>query len=666
MPAQTLYPGEKPIPLPKEGFGSLAWWEGAITAGEEPRDQLADAEWKPNVAAYRGKRTKKGDEIPVNVDFYNTEQKKAQLFFRVPQVQLTAKRPEFADAVVIFQPVINHKLGAHGVNAAVLMDEVLFDCLCPSGLMVSKIGYEAIEDGQTLVQVGMKPGPPVPGQVLGLQTPMVPDMQPAPRIIAERYFWDRISPAKVGWLADFHGSDYDKAPALWFEFVEDLEVAKRRGWVPPDFGGSGEDKHRLVDDTKAQSARQIVIGKEIWYRTHRFDPKVKHPEHIRQLILIDGLKQPAVHRDSPYQKFDPQSGKLVAGMRGFPIHIGTLRYVSDCAYPPADCSISRTQVDELSEARGQMQQQRRRSLSMRWADKNRVAPEDVEKLKAGKQQSIWMTDGNGNEIIGEVARAEYPRENRVFMEIVNQDINREWALSENSLGQSEGESATEASLIQTNINTRQDYERTKVLTYFVRGAEKLASLIQMFADQEDYIEVVGPEGEKRLQAWDKTQIQGEFVFSAKPDSAQRVDAVQDRKLATEAVNYMAKSPVSNQLELARWFWAKMGEDPAKMVQEPQPAGPPPPNVSVRVTMDDLAGPAGTAALKILQQAGYQLTEQDLAGAQANGLIVQAQEQAAQAAQSEHGGPADKQDILSKRQSDQTGQLDGAGTTPAVM
>jgi hypothetical protein len=666
MPERSNHPGEGVLPLPKEGFGSKAWWEDAIQAGEEKRDQIAESTWKPNVKAYQGDVVKQKGEIRVNVDFYNTEQKKAQLFFRVPQVQLTAKRPEFEDAVVVFQPVINHKVGPHGVNAGVMMDEVLFDCLCPSGLMVSKIGYEAIEDGKIPIQIGEEPVP-ISGSVLGLQTVMQPIMGEAPRIVFERYFWDRISPAKAGWLSDFHGSDFDKAAALWFEFVEDLEVAKRKGWVSKDFTGSGEDTHRLVDDPKTSSRGPIVVGREIWYRAARFDPKVKHPEHLRQLVLIDGLPQPAVHRDSPYQRFDPQSGRLIAGMRGFPIHIGTLRYVSDTAFPPSDCTISRAQVDELGAGRTQMQQQRARSIPMRWGDKNRIDPNDLEKFKKAEWQNIWLTDGRGDEIIGEVARAEYPRENFSFVDVVQSDINREWALSENSTGQTEGTSATEASLIQTNINTRQDYERTKVLNYFVRGVEKLASLVQLFADQEDYIEVVGENGEKRLQAWDRTQIQGEFVFSAKPDSAQRVDAVQDRKLATEAVNYMIKSPVTNQVEVAKWFWAKLGEDPARMVQPPQPPGPPPPNVSVRVTMEDLAGPAARAALKILQQAGYQLTEEDILVAQAGQMVTDAQEAAAaQDANAEHGGPADKADVLSKRNSDMTGQLNGAGTVPAAV
>jgi hypothetical protein len=52
------------------------------------------------------------------------------------------------------------------------------------------------------------------------------------------------------------------------------------------------------------------------------------------------------HEDSPYQKFDHVTGKLV-GMRRFPIRVLTLTYIPDTAIPPSDTSVSRPQVREL-------------------------------------------------------------------------------------------------------------------------------------------------------------------------------------------------------------------------------------------------------------------------------------------------------------------------------
>lgn len=657
----TSAPPKDVLPLPDEGFGSLGWWHDAIKAGEDARDRRVE-QWKKNVDSYLGDRKKTDDDVPVNVDFYNTEQKKAQLFFRTPEVQLTAKRPGLEDAVTVFQAVINHKLGRSGVNAAAMMDEVLFDCLCPAGLMASVIGYEAIADGETQIQVGMKPGEPAPGSILGLNAPMVPDLRPVPKIISERYFWDRLSPAKLILPADFHGSDYDKAPWLAYECVEDLAVAKRRGWVPDDFGGSGEDKHRLVSDPSIENRGPLVVVRYVYYRASRVDEAVKHPDKIRQLVLVDGLNSPAVHRDSPYQKFDPTTGKMIGGMKGFPIHVGALRYVSDSAYPPSDCTISRHQVDELRMERTRMAQQRKRSLPLRWADRNRLAPEDLDRIKRSEVQGIIPVDGNGSDIIGEVARAEYPRENFGLIEVIQQDIDKEWALGSNQQGVKEDtvRSATELSLIQGNINVRQDYERTKVLSgYFVPGVEKLGSLIQLFADDTDYVEIQGPDGAKRLQAWDKTTIAGEFAYSAKPDSAKKVDAAQDRKQFLDYTNFNAKNPNVNLLELSRIGATKFDLDPARIIKTPDPPPPDKPAISFRFSGADLGIPE---VRLILGGAGIKLPP--VPSPQA--LQATTEAMMAQAAKSQpHGGTADKQEPLSKHSGEETGQLSGPTNAAAV-
>ena len=114
MGERSLYPGEQPLTLPKDGFGSYAWWQNAIRAAEECRDRRLEL-WKRNVKAYAGETVNRTeDDVPVNVDFYNTEQKKAQFFFRTPKMALTPKLPGLEDAVTVFEPVLNEKLGPHG------------------------------------------------------------------------------------------------------------------------------------------------------------------------------------------------------------------------------------------------------------------------------------------------------------------------------------------------------------------------------------------------------------------------------------------------------------------------------------------------------------------------------------------------------------------------
>lgn len=653
MPPRNDAPaGDDVLALPDKGVGSFDWWQGIIKSAEEPRDLLCTSVWRPNVEAYRGTETKKKGAINVNVDFTNVEQKKAQLFFRTPDVQLTAKRPDTEGAVVLFQAVINHKLGAHGVNAKNMVDECLFDGLCAAGTWACKVGYVATTDGTVPVPTGQQQFDP--------QTQaMVPVTVDVPNVIHERYFMERISPAKLLKPRDFFGADHDRAAWIGFEFVEDLAVAKAQWGLPDDFQGGATDKHRLVEDGQSEHREGVVVAKEIWYYAARVDASVKHPERIRQLILVEGIEHPVVHRDSPYQVFNAQ-GQFESGMRGFPVHVGSLRVVGDTPWVPSDSSISRPQVDELSQGRYQMVQQRKKSLPIRWFDRNRVDPDDVTRLKTEDVQGMIPVDGNGSEIIGEVARAQWPRENFTFADVVTKDIDKFWALGSNQQGVTEDSvrTATELSLIQSNINVRLDYERTKVLDWYVGAVGKLASLYQLFADMPDYIEILGEDGSKRLEAWDRHRIQGEFAFAAKPDSAQRVDAATDRKQFLEFLNMMAKNPFVNLQELTRIGVTKFNYDPARLLKPPDPPPPPQPNVGFSFKGEDFIGPASAIIVEIAQQAGYKISPQAVATAAAGQARIEAAMQVEAMSNPQHGGLADKQEPLNKHQADRSGALPG--------
>lgn len=650
------------LPLAPSGVGSYAWWQSSIKSAEESRNALCESDWKPNVEAYRNKSPQKVGEIRVNTDFTNTEQKKAQLFFRTPDVHLTAKRPELEDAVLIFQQVLNYKLGPHGVNAKTMVDECLFDGLCASGTWACKIGYVATVDGVVPVptgQVDTVTGAPM----LNPQTQQ-PMTQDVPNVVHERYFMERVSPAKLLKPRDFFGSDHDQSPWIGFEFVLDLAVAKAQWNLPDTFKGGGTDKHRLVTDSETENREGVAIGKEIWYYAARLDAKAKHPERVRQLVFVEGIEQPVVHRDSPYQVFGPD-GKFQQGMKGFPVHVGALRVVGDTPWVPSDCTISRTQTDELSQGRYQMVQQRKKSVPIRWFDKNRFDPTDVERLKGEDVQGMIPIDGPGNEAIGEVARANFPRENFTFADVVTKDIDKQWALGSNQQGVTDQTSrtATELSLIQSNINVRLDYERTKVLDWYVGAVAKLAVLYQLFADDPDYIEVAGQDGDKRLQVWDRHQIQGEFVFTAKPDSAQRVDAATDRKQFLDFLNMMAKNPNINLTELTRIGIAVFNYDPTRLIKQPEPPQPPVPNVGFAFKGEDFIGPAAPIVLEIAKQAGYTISPQAIAAAQAGVVALQATQAVQALAKTAHGGPADKQGPLNQHSLNETGGIPGG--LPAV-
>ncbi len=331
------------LSLPLDGYGSFEWWTAEVLAASTKRDQEFKPTWDRNVQSYLAKQvnqdgTTPNRQITVPKDFANVEQKKAQLFFQLPQIICKPMRPDLAATVPLAQAVLRFYLGPSRVDSIKMMGECLFDALCPAGIMASKIGYESIQDGITPIiiqapnpQAG-QPAPPAPalgdasmgdgatqapGAVLGLNAPAQPETIPqviaAPRIISERFFWERISPAKVLIPEGFTGSNYDLAPWLGFEFDDSAHSIKQRYGLTDDditiTTGSDDKRLRSERDPGSSSKTERVRGREIWLKAYLFDEHEKHPEKMRVLVFLDGMEKPVQYRDSPYQRFDAQTGR---------------------------------------------------------------------------------------------------------------------------------------------------------------------------------------------------------------------------------------------------------------------------------------------------------------------------------------------------------------------
>jgi hypothetical protein len=682
------------LPLPKEGHGSLSYWKDQIQTAEDKRKTYQEGDWDRNVQSYLGKTLSSRpefDTVTVPKDFSNVERKKAELFFQNPEINLTPRLPGLDDAVNIFQAVLNHYLGPNGVDASTMMTEVTFDCQM-TGLLVTKIGYENFDAGAQSVQTGERPveGPPpqVPGAVLGLSEPppqMEPIMGQMPNIVHERYFWQRVSPAAVLIPPNFTGFNYDRAPWLGFTFEDDWEVIKRRYDLSDDFDRAvgHPDKVGLKSEKPEDSTVQThrVKGYEIWYRASLYDADVVHPEQLRYLVLLDGIDESVRHMDSPYQT--NQNGKI-EGMLGFPVHIGALRYVSDTAYPVPETTMGRPQTSELGRGRTQMLNQRDRNTPMRWADPGRIGGEPtMEKLRRNVWQAVIPIPGaDANNLpLGEIPRAHFPPEDFQFDSIINRDLDEIWGFGANQRGQETGgrTTATEIRNISSNVSSRMDYERRQVIKFFVAGVEKLGALIQKFADDQDFIQIVGQDGIKRLQPWNKQTIAGRFAYSARPDSSARVDAAQEFKDLVELYNLSAKDNRTERGELLTRIARLKNLDPSRFVKpEPPPPQPqaPPPSVGITLRGEDInpLNPAFPIVMEILKQGGIQISPQAIQQAQQSAqqdLDVATQQQEAQQQQAQpgqpepHGGAAPQADRISQHQSERSGQLTGPPTGGSI-
>ena len=648
------------IPLPIDGVGSEVFWLNEIEQSEKRLKPYID-KWRKNLDRYNGAKAvlngvTQDQTINVNVDFYNTEQKKAQLFYQNPKLILTPKRTDnqgqpMDETGVIAGAVLNHYLGPDVIDAVELADQVISDLLVPAGIGVTKIGYESLTQDVTVPTGRIDP---MTGQpALGMDGQ--PETTTVPKVVWDRYYWDEISPEFFRLPASFMSTRYDRAPWLGWQFQLDADRISREFGVDRSLVMDGtQEAQTLAPDADKPYVKATSRGYELWYRAAIYDPSCKSPDEYRRIVILEkeGGKRVVVHGVSPYQRFDPATGQLIAGMKGNPIHVCALRSMTATAIPNSDCQQGRQLTDELSMGRSQMVNQRNRNLPMRAFDKTRVDADTIQRFERGEIQSLIPFDGPiTDDMFRVLANATFPRENFSFNDVIGRDLQKTWALSDNqnSVQSDSQRTATEVNSIDKASDTRMSKERNKFLGWYVRGAQKLFALIQLFADEPEIVKIVGPGGEAQWKQWDKTTIAGDFAFDMHPDSSERIDAAEQLNKKLRGYNLLANDPNINRAMLTKQVVQEFGWDPAMVMQQPPPPPPDPPKISFAFNGADLSNPL---VLRFLKENGAPVTDLDIQAASAahTGILPDAPPPEAQApAAVAHGGRAVQATTIDKHE-----------------
>jgi hypothetical protein len=564
-----------------------------------------------------------GDHAVVSPLIYAyVELKKSQLRFQVPEVNLKPKQPLYAGAVRAHEGALNHEIKEAGADA--MLDMVSTDVLiCAIGAV--KVGYYA--DIRTRQVPRMGPPTDVYGQPMpvdpmtGQPTQPVQQLDPVTReplfdaedyVAHECYYGDRIAPENVLFPVDFSGGDYDRAAYLGHRFQEPLHAAITTYGLPKDFSPTatrpietlssaeqGEGRDSLT--TKDVEGIEVFYLASVYHKAQAPDPNdpeavPAEPPHVgqyRRLVFIKGKTEPVVHEDCPYQYVDQADGKL-KGMRGNPLHILTLRYLPGSAYPVSDVEAGFPSAEEVNIGRSQMVNFRDRVMPFLAVDRTTASPEIktwLESPATAKIGRVLGVDGSPAEMIQNVAVSQFPRDNFKFNEVAQDDFRLAWSMGKHAAGMTEdGEpiTATEVQAAQSATDTRLAYEQIQFLKWFCKYAEKFGSLLQQFKDEPGYAEIVGEDGVKALTAWNRQTIDGEFVYTARPDAALRLDVNADRQQKTQLYTQLGNDPNVNRVELLKPVLISYGLDPEKIVVEQLPEkGPEPPRISWSFKGDDL-------------------------------------------------------------------------------
>lgn len=588
----------------------LGQWRNRIERTKRERRDLIRT-WTDNVWFRRGKpfpTDSDQDRIYVNIDWSHTKTKHAALFSDVPQMRLTPKHQQFAQAVPVFARLLNDRLQQANIGAAI--DESLLDTINASGIGACIVRFERRTQTVEIPTTDLSQVDPAMQMAL-LQSGAV-QMEKVDQTTSYQYVIDRFSPSDMLWPVEYMRSDFDQSPwvgrsgtAQWAGALSQFGKSEERpnGLTEADKELVLTSRSKNTDETIRQDERDqdgesdLVRFDELYYRSALYDAEEPYLGRIKRLVFVEGLDRAVVDENWVGQE-EAEGGGLLGSLR-YPIQFLTLTYLTDDAIPPSDSAVARPQVLELMASRSQMVRNRERSIPIRWFDVSGIDPLLHRSLMSGTWQGMIPVNGDGNRAIGEVARAAYPPDDYTFDSVAKADLGEIWQQGPNQQAQfNRGRrSATEARFVQNNYESGLAYDRARVATYMTRIAEVMAGLIALY----DPLDTLSDEDLQRLEGtWDRRTINNWFVYHIVPDAAVRLTSDQKIQRGMQLLNMLAPSGYLNIEPIIRDIVELAGYDPNVAVKAPQPASPQA-NLSYRFNGDDLANPL---ALAMAMQAGH--------------------------------------------------------------
>lgn len=512
------------------------------------------------------------------------------------------------DIISVKQAVLNKRLGRKGIKAARLIDELLFDVLAWAGIGCAKLGYRCVmKQVPPMAQPPspMMPGPagvppaipsqsgppppvpqgPPPPPAMGGAPPMASAMgqPPAPMVpvpVFEEYFARRFSPKKFIANADLRSSRIDEdATFTGMHFY----ISKRRAMK--EFGLSEDEVSKATSDDRIfkyeedqQAGNEGLIHcVELAVKSSYFTDEV-HPQAMHQLTLVDGIRdKPVVWRPWPDQSFDPNGQLTSDSLIGFPYVVLTIRDLADALFTPADAAFVNCQVKELNTYRRQGVKLRDAAIGKYFYDADVLeADTDIPRMKEGEAgEHIPVKPG----ALKDGVQSFYASSTQIArtmddyrgQDILKRDLDETLGISGPQAGVPEQtvRTATETATVQSGANARNEKERGRVVDFYLDVAEKIDQLIMRYTDTNQYIEITGIDGGRRIQMWGKQMVSGKYLYEMAPDSQLVPDSAQEFKDLVDYLNVSANDPLVNRAYLHRRIARMKGLDPSKVVLNPQ-------------------------------------------------------------------------------------------------
>jgi hypothetical protein len=670
VPANESAEGAPPNPLVTAPWseGDLTYWRSQIEKARKLRDDtIAAWDSKGNLERYTPKTVMKdgqpSNRVNVAKDFADVERKNAALFYNTPQISLVPDPGTNQVALDLHSELLNTLMGEDYMDVLSTVSPTIQDCLVAIQPSPTEIGYSSVSVNVEQPVPVIDPATQAPAIDPMTGQPMT-QLQSVPVVVWEEFFWTKISPKAVLIPVDQKNTKYDKAPWQGYDFRKPISQLRKEFAVPEDVTPTDVGEKPYFDPLTDQTDNSEPMGGgvKLWYRAHTRDVNVSHPEVIRELVLLEGMDVPVVHRNLPYQTIGDDGRLTPDSIIGFPGHPLALRSLTDSPYVAADCTITAPLTRELNKYRTQNIRQREASKLHYLVDASKLNPEVRDKIGSGNEPMMIVVepgvlDAGADKAMAQLPRLEQGRESYLGQDIIERDRAQILGIDANQVGSQSkgGKTATEVSTVQRNADARFERERMQATRWFLRGVQKLSAIVLRYGDRMA-MDILGPE---RGKAWVDAKNQGliaRFKFRTVMDSGNYVDISERTRQDVQAYNLTAKDPMTNRQVLLARIATDLGLDPSQWIVTKQPEQKPEsPNLSIAVKPEDLdpALPSYVGTHAILTAAGIKGLPPPLPQPMAPPVMVNP---------AEHGGMAPQAERLNQHQLSETGERSG----PAVM
>jgi hypothetical protein len=479
----------------------------------------------------------KDETISVNMIYSLGRQMVPFLYFKNPQVEITALRQDYIRKAKILEAVDNMLIREMRVKEQlklIIQDAFLYD------YGIRKVGYDSefgYDETSSLFQEIF--------EELGIEITPEELKEYNTYVTKEFPFFLRVPPRRFGVDPDVEGPSLDTARWVYEEFYRPLQDV-----LDDDRYDCPRDLRATYMLNKTEGGNVVISPKKEGYAQDDIYRK-SDSERVRLWEVWDKKSRERMVIADGHYGFLLRTEDVWDLPNFFPYDRLCFNPISDEHYSVSDAMYVEKQQIELNDTVTQEMYHRRKENTKFFIKTGTMTPEAKAAYEKGKPLIIVEVDTPG--AIGDAIQVVAPSMSQDILQAratIRNDFQEILSMGKNQLSQEMGKrkTAKEAEIINQYVELRSDERRDIVADFIERSVEDVNVLLFKFWDVPDVIKVMGPEGSV-WEEWSGESLAGKYAVNIVPNSTIPQTRDMYRQKVERLYQTVAGNPVVNLKEM---------------------------------------------------------------------------------------------------------------------